>query len=869
MKNMKSYEIRQMWLDFFKSKGHSVEPSASLVPANDPTLLWTNAGVTPLKKYFDGSMVPENPRITNAQKCIRTNDIENVGKTARHHTFFEMLGNFSIGDYFKSEAIEFAVELLFDPKWFGFDKNKIYITYYVDDKDAKATWMKNGIAEDHLIPLEGNFWEIGEGPCGPDTEMFYDRGEKYDKRGKELIEKDIENDRFIEIWNIVFSQFNSKEGVARKDYKELPSKNIDTGCGLERLCCVMQGVDTNYDTDLFMPIIKKTEEISGVKYNGQMAFKVIADHVRTVTFAVADGATLSNEGRGYVLRRVLRRASKHAKSIGINRPFMAELVDVVIDIMDPFYPYLHEKKDIVKQIITAEEEKFLSTLASGEKRLASIASTAKGLISGEDAFLLYDTYGFPLELTEEYAEEQNLKVDVEGFKKCLNAQKERARNARKDENSMKGQNEEFLKFKDESRFSGYNSTAHKAKIIAVFDNAVVLDETPFFAFSGGQLSDKGKIGDIEVVDVVKMPNGQHLHVLKENPFKVGQIVWAEVDKENRDLTRKNHSAAHLLQAALQQVLGSHVHQQGSQVGASYSRFDFNNYQTPTDDELLRVEDLVNQYIKEAHKVDTLVLPIEEAKKLGAMALFSEKYGATVRVVDMGVSKEFCAGTHVENTADVLKYCIYSFESIGSGVFRITAATGPNAMEIVKKNISNLKANLDSAISKALDIIKAARNEGVELHFNYDVREIHVEGYRYVLALRGEIIKAQNALKELEKEYQAKKSQNALKDLNKFDSEIIDNKLFVKVDEENTNLLKDMATALRNNKGLDLVLLAYANDSKVTFVCATSPKYDARAVVKEACSICGGGGGGKPDLAQAGGKDPSKLMNALEHLKATI
>ncbi len=869
MKNMKSYEIRQMWLDFFKSKGHSVEPSASLVPANDPTLLWTNAGVTPLKKYFDGSMVPENPRITNAQKCIRTNDIENVGKTARHHTFFEMLGNFSIGDYFKHEAIEFAVELLFSPKWFGFDKDKIYITYYVDDSEAKATWMKNGIAEDHLIPLEGNFWEIGEGPCGPDTEMFYDRGEKYDKRGKELIEKDIENDRFIEIWNIVFSQFNSKEGVARKDYKELPSKNIDTGCGLERLCCVMQGVDTNYDTDLFMPIIKKTEEISGVKYEGQMAFKVIADHVRTVTFAVADGATLSNEGRGYVLRRVLRRASKHAKSIGINKPFMAELVDVVIDIMDPFYPYLHEKKDIVKQIITSEEEKFLSTLASGEKRLAAIASNTKEMISGEDAFLLYDTYGFPLELTEEYAEEQGLKVDVKGFKECLEAQKERARSARKDENSMKGQNEEFLKFKEESKFSGYNSTSHKAKVIAVFDNGVVLDETPFFAFSGGQLSDKGKIDDVEVLDVVKMPNGQHLHVLASNPFKVGELVWAEVDKETRTLTRKNHSAAHLLQAALQHVLGEHVHQQGSQVGPEYSRFDFNNYQTPTDEELLKVEDLVNQYIKEAYNVNTLVLPIEEAKKLGAMALFSEKYGSVVRVVDMGISKEFCAGTHVENTSEVMKYCIYSFESIGSGVFRITASTGPNAMEILKKNVSNLKSNLDQAIIKATEILKAAKQENIELTYNYDVREIHVEGYRYILALRGEVVKAQNALKDLEKEYQNKKSQNALKALDKFDSLIENNKLFVKVDVENTNLLKDMATALRNNKGLDVALLAYANDSKVTFVCATSKSFDARSVLKEACSICGGGGGGKPDLAQAGGKDPSLVDKALEHLKAVI
>ena len=634
MKNMKSFEIRQMWLDFFKSKGHSVEPSASLVPVDDPTLLWTNAGVTPLKKYFDGTMRPENPRITNAQKCIRTNDIENVGKTARHHTFFEMLGNFSIGNYFKKEAIEFAVELLFDKKWFGFDKDKLYITHYTNDKEARELWIKNGISPDHLIPLDGNFWEIGEGPCGPDTEMFYDRGEKYDSRGKELIEKDIENDRFIEIWNIVFSQFNSKEGVKREDYKELPSKNIDTGCGLERLCCVMQGVDTNYDTDLFMPIIKKTEEISGVKYNGQMAFKVIADHVRTVTFAVADGALLSNEGRGYVLRRVLRRASKYAKSLGINKPFMASLVDVVIDIMDPFYPYLHDKKDIVKQIISAEEEKFLQTLASGEKRLETIVNETKSdTISGSDAFLLYDTYGFPIELTIEYCEELNKKVDVEGFKKYLLEQKERARNARKDEGSMKGQNEAFLNFKDESRFSGYNTTNQKSRVIQIFGNGVVLDETPFYAFSGGQLSDKGTIDDIEVTDVIKMPNGQHLHILKENPFKIGDLVFAVVNKENRDLTRKNHSGCHLLQASLQHVLGNHVHQQGSQVCSEYCRFDFNNYQSLTDEEIIKVEDLVNQYISECHTVDTKVLPIEEAKKLGAMMLFSEKYCDTVRVVD--------------------------------------------------------------------------------------------------------------------------------------------------------------------------------------------------------------------------------------------
>ncbi len=866
MKYMTSDKIRQMWLDFFKSKGHSVEASASLVPVNDPTLLWTNAGVTPLKKYFDGSMVPENPRITNAQKCIRTNDIDNVGKTARHHTFFEMLGNFSIGDYFKKEVIPWACELLFSDKWFGFDKNKLYITYYFKDEETKKIWMENGIEESHLIPLEGNFWEIGEGPCGPDTEMFYDRGEKYDKRGKELIEQDIENDRFIEIWNIVFSQFNSKEGVKREDYKELPSKNIDTGCGLERLCCVMQEVDTNYDTDLFMPIIKKTEEISKVKYTGQMAFKVIADHVRTVTFAVADGAVMSNEGRGYVLRRVLRRASKYAKSLGINKPFMKELVDVVIKIMDPFYPYLHEKKDIVKQVIEAEEEKFLQTLASGEKKLEQIIQNSKNnTISGSDAFLLYDTYGFPIELTEEYAEEKGYKVDKEGFKDYLNQQKERARNARRDEASMQGQNEAFLNFKEESRFSGYNITEQKSRVIAKFGNAVVLDETPFFAFSGGQLCDKGTIDGYEVIDVVKMPNGQHLHVLncEQNPLLLNEIVYSDVDKLHRNLTRKNHSAAHLLQASLQHILGSHVHQQGSQVGSEYCRFDFNNYQTLTDEEILKIEDLVNEYIKEAHPVITHVLPIEEAKKLGAMALFGEKYGSIVRVVDMGVSKEFCAGTHVENTKEVEKFAIYSFESIGSGTFRITAATSNNCMEFVKASQVNVINTLNTVINKANELTKEAKSKGIDLKFDYKLPEINEFGYRYILRLRKELENAQQKYKDLEKTYNNKLSQNAISNLDSFDAYIKNNKLIVRVNQMDSNILKDMASALKNNKGLDFVLLGATDGIKVTFVASAKAPFDARDIVKQATSICGGGGGGKPDLAQAGGKDPSKLDEALK------
>ncbi len=867
MKNLKSYEIRQMWLDFFKSKGHLIEPSASLVPVNDPTLLWTNAGVTPLKKYFDGSVVPPNNRLTNAQKCIRTNDIENVGKTARHHTFFEMLGNFSIGDYFKEEAIKFATEILFDQKYFAFDKNKIYITYYTEDIDAKENWIKNGVALDHLIPLKSNFWEIGSGPCGPDTEMFYDRGEKYDKRGKELIEKDIENDRFIEIWNIVFSQFNSQEGVDRKDYKELPKKNIDTGAGLERLCCVMQGCDTNYETDLFMPIINKTEEISKVKYEGQMAFKVIADHVRTLVFALADGAMFSNEGRGYVLRRVLRRAAKYAKKLGIHKPFMSDLVDVVIDIMDPFYPYLKDKSVLIKKMINAEEVKFLETLEDGEKKFNLIASKSDKIISGEDAFTLYDTFGFPIELTVEYAEELGLKVDIDSFNKSLLNQKKKAKEARADISSMKGQNEEFLAFKDKSTFIGYSDTETKAKVIAKFGNDVVLDNTPFYAFSGGQLSDSGYINEYLVKDVIKMPNGQNLHILDENDLNVGDIVDAKIDLDKRTKTRKNHSAAHLLQAALKEVLGPHVMQQGSQVCDTYSRFDFNNYEALTDEEILKIEDLVNSYIDNAYDVNTLVLPIEEAKKLGATALFDEKYGDVVRVVIMGnVSKEFCGGTHVFNTKDVEKYAIYSYESIGSGIFRITASTSDEAMKYVKEESKNVIDSIKAFINKQNELIAKAKNEGIVLKAKLTYIEPTEFGYRYVLKLRENLKEASYLYHELEKEYNNLQSKNALKDLDQFDKEIDNNNLFAKTNQTDVNLIKDMAYALVNNKSLDIVLLASVNNNKLTFVCATSPKVNAVDVIKEATKITGGGGGGKPNMAQAGGKEIAKLDEAIAHLK---
>ena len=501
MKKMTANEIRLTWLKFWESKGHYIEPSASLIPHNDPTLLWINAGVAALKKYFDGREIPTHLRITNAQKAIRTNDIENVGKTARHHTFFEMLGNFSIGDYFRNEVIPWAFELLTSDKYFGFPTEKLYMTVHPNDKATQDLWIKCGVDPTHLIPLEGNFWEIGEGPCGPDTEIFFDRGEKYDPQGLgiKLLKDDIENDRYIEIWNIVFSQYNSEIGVARENYKELPSKNIDTGAGLERFACVIQEKETNFDTDLFFPIIEATSKLTKEKYeDNKMAYRVIADHVRTCTFALSDGASFSNEGRGYVLRRILRRAMRYGRKLGIVKPFLYQLVDVCVEMMKDFYPYIIEKKALVSKMILAEEEKFLKTLNSGEVLLKKMIENVSQL-SGEDAFKLYDTYGFPFELTLEIAEENNVTVDKNGFDECMKAQKERARAASGDLQSMNKQSKDLMEFTESSSFV-YELKDVSSKVIGLFKDGVKVDSiedegdvifenTNFYAEMGGQVAD--------------------------------------------------------------------------------------------------------------------------------------------------------------------------------------------------------------------------------------------------------------------------------------------------------------------------------------------------------------------------------------------
>ena len=500
MKKLSCNEIRKMFLDFFESKGHLVMPSASLISNNDPSLLWINAGVAPLKKYFDGREVPPKKRLTNAQKCIRTNDIENVGDTY-HHTFFEMLGNFSIGDYFREEALGYAWELLTSDKWFGIPKDKLYVTVYSDDRESYNRWLELGLDKSHIIKCEGNFWDIGPGPCGPDSEIFYDKGEKYDKRGPELIENDIDNDRFIEIWNNVFSQFNHVEGLKRDEFPELPHKNIDTGMGLERLVCLLQGVDTDYETDLFTPIINKIEELTGVKYTNQRSIRSIADHIKTLTFALSDGAEFSNEGRGYVLRRILRRACRFGRTLGIYEPFMYKLTDSVIETMKDYYPYLKDNKKLIDKLIKREEEVFLKTLESGEKRLKELEESGKK-ITGEDVFKLYDTYGFPYELTEEILNEKGIKINKEEFDKCMQEQRDRARSALKNVSSMSSQSD-LVDFKDESKFV-YDTLKLESKVIytgdlegnkmdLVGDGIIILDKTPFYATMGGQKCDIGTV----------------------------------------------------------------------------------------------------------------------------------------------------------------------------------------------------------------------------------------------------------------------------------------------------------------------------------------------------------------------------------------
>ncbi|MES1035321.1 alanine--tRNA ligase [Bacillus pumilus] len=874
MKTLTSAQVRQMFLDFFKEKGHAVEPSASLVPHDDPTLLWINSGVATLKKYFDGRVVPDNPRICNAQKSIRTNDIENVGKTARHHTFFEMLGNFSIGDYFKEEAIEWAWEFLTSDEWIGFDPNLLSVTVHPEDEEAYILWRdKIGVPEERIIRLEGNFWDIGEGPSGPNTEIFYDRGESY---GHDMNDPELypggENERYLEVWNLVFSEFNHNPDGS---YTPLPKKNIDTGMGLERMVSVIQNVPTNFDTDLFMPIIRAVETISGESYGEtkekDTAFKVIADHIRTVAFAVSDGALPSNEGRGYVLRRLLRRAVRYAKTIHIHRPFMFDLVPVVAEIMKDFYPDVQAKEEFIAKVIKNEEERFHETLNEGLAILSEVIKKERDKgstqISGEDVFKLYDTYGFPVELTEEYAEDEHMTVDREGFQAEMEKQRERARNARQDVGSMQVQGGALGDIKVESTFVGYENLTADSRIIELLQNGeivseahegdtvqILLDETPFYAESGGQVADKGTLKSaeaiIEIKDVKKAPNGQHVHegVVVSGTAKKGLEVTAEVESALRKGVVKNHTATHLLHQALKDVLGSHVNQAGSLVNENRLRFDFSHFGQVTKEELSQLEKIVNEKIWEGISVAIDLKPIAEAKEMGAMALFGEKYGDIVRVVQVGdYSIELCGGCHVQNTAEIGLFKIASESGIGAGTRRIEAVTGKGAYEELNDQLAILEQAASELKSNTKDVPKRIAS------LQADLKEVQRENESLLAKLsQAEAGSILDKVKEI----------GGVKVLTE------------KVNAKDMNHLRTMVDDLKAKLGSAVIVLGAVQNGKVNISAGVTKDViekglHAGKLVKQAAEICGGGGGGRPDMAQAGGKQPEKLEEALVTVEESV
>ncbi|HEM3683026.1 TPA: alanine--tRNA ligase [Streptococcus suis] len=865
MKNLSSAQIRQMWLDFWKSKGHSVEPSANLVPVNDPTLLWINSGVATLKKYFDGSVIPDNPRITNAQKSIRTNDIENVGKTARHHTMFEMLGNFSIGDYFRDEAIEWGFELLTSPEWFAFPKDKLYMTYYPDDVDSYNRWIALGVEPSHLIPLEDNFWEIGAGPSGPDTEIFFDRGTDFDPEniGIRLLEEDIENDRYIEIWNIVLSQFNADPAIPRSEYKELPNKNIDTGAGLERLAAIFQGAKTNFETDLFLPIIREVEKISGKTYDpdgDNMSFKVIADHIRALSFAIGDGALPGNEGRGYVLRRLLRRASMHGQRLGITEPFLYKLVETVGNIMESYYPEVLEKRAFIEKIVKSEEESFARTIHTGsqfaEQLMDKLAAEGKSEIDGRDIFKLYDTYGFQVELTEELAEHRGMTLDIAGFEAAMKEQQDRARASVVKGGSMGMQNETLAAITEESTFV-YGQTALEASLsVIVADNErteavsegqalLVFDQTPFYAEMGGQVADHGFVknaaGDIvaTVIDVQKAPNGQPLHTVELSAsISVGQTYTLEIETKRRKGVEKNHTATHLLHAALHNIIGEHATQAGSLNEKDFLRFDFTHFEAVTAEELRRIEEEVNEQIWNAIPVVTVETDIDTAKEMGAMALFGEKYGKEVRVVTIGdYSVELCGGTHVGNTAEIGIFKILKEEGIGSGTRRIIAVTGREAFLAYRDQEDALK---EVAATIKSPQIKEVPNKVESLA--QQVRDLQKENA---------------ALKEKAAAAAAGDVFKDVKDANGI------RYIASQVQVSDAGALRTFADNWKQKDYSDvLVLVAAIGDKVNVLVASKSSDVHAGNLIKVLAPIVAGRGGGKPDMAMAGGSDASAIQTLL-------
>ncbi|MBM6585615.1 alanine--tRNA ligase [Pediococcus acidilactici] len=870
MERKSSSEIRRMYLDFFKSKGHVVEPSASLIPKDDPTLLWVNSGVATMKKYFDGSVVPEVPRLTSSQKSIRTNDIENVGHTARHHTLFEMLGNFSVGDYFKEEAIHWAWELLTSKEWFDMDPEKLYVTVYPKDEEAKKIWLETGIDPSHIVEAEDNFWDIGEGPSGPDSEIFYDRGEEFNNLADDDPENypGGENERWLEIWNIVFSQFNHKPDGT---YEPLPHKNIDTGMGLERVVSVFQDAPTNFETDLFLPIIHEVEKLSGKKYgvdkNDDVSFKVIADHARAITFAIGDGAIPSNEGRGYVIRRLLRRAVMHGKKLNINKPFLYQMVPVVGKIMEDYYPEVLADKDYIEKVIKSEEDRFNETLTDGLELLNSIIADTKAdnskVISGKDAFRLFDTYGFPLELAKEYAEDQGMEIDEAGFADEMQKQKERARSARSNAKSMGVQSDLLTDLKTPSEYVGYDTLKVDAAVLKDIiqddqltdtvnpgEARVLFDVTPFYAEMGGQVADQGVIEDAdgnvvaEVVDVQHAPNGQNLHTIKaKREMHTGESFTLIVDRAFHLKVEKNHTATHLLDQALRDVLGEHTHQAGSLVEPGYLRFDFTHFGQVTDEDLQKVEEIINDKIYDEIPVTTVETDLETGKKMGAIALFDDKYGKKVRVVSVGdYSREFCGGTHVKNTNEIGLFKIVSESGVGAGVRRIEAVTSQAALEFLNGE--------EALLQKAAGLLKSAQMKDVPAK---------------VEQLQAQVKDLNQTINQLE----AKIAQAEVANIYDQVQEINGIRLITaEVQVSGMDQLRQMADDWKTKDQSDVLVLGAKIGEKANLIAAVKDPFvkeglKAGDLIKAIAPKVNGGGGGRPNMAQAGGSAPEKINEALQ------
>lgn len=867
-------QLRKMFLEFFESKGHLKMNSFSLVPHNDNSLLLINSGMAPLKPYFTGQEIPPRRRVTTCQKCIRTGDIENIGKTARHGTFFEMLGNFSFGDYFKTEAIHWSWEFLTEVV--GLDKDRLYPSIYENDDEAFDIWNKEmGIPAERIFRFgkEDNFWEHGAGPCGPCSEIYYDRGEKYGC-GKPGCTVGCDCDRYMEIWNNVFTQFDND---GNGNYEELKQKNIDTGMGLERLASVVQDVDSIFDVDTIFDLRNKVCEMANVEYQKEyktdVSIRIITDHIRSATFMISDGIMPSNEGRGYVLRRLIRRAARHGRLLGIDGKFLATLSETVINGSKDGYPELDEKKDMIFKVLTEEENKFNKTIDQGLNILSDMqkemeANNSKEL-SGENAFKLYDTYGFPLDLTKEILEEKGFTVDEESFAAAMQKQKETARNSRAKTNYM-GADVTVYESIDPSitsEFVGYDNLVYDSKITVLTTDTeltealadgdtgtIIVDKTPFYATMGGQEADKGIIvtdtAEFVVKDTIKLLGGKIGHVgqVTKGMFKVGDTVTLKVDEENRNATAKNHSATHLLQKALRIVLGTHVEQAGSLVNADHLRFDFTHFQALTSEELKQIEEIVNEKIAEQLPVETKIMSIEEAKKTGAMALFGEKYGDSVRVVNMGeFSKEFCCGTHVKNTGNIMLFKIISESGVAAGVRRIDALTGQAVLDYY--------ANIENMLYEAA---RTAKSEPAKLNAKIEslleeIKVLHSENE----SLKSKL--ANNSLGDV---------MSNVKEIKGF------NVLATKVDGVDMNGLRNLGDNLKEKLTNGVIVLASSQEDKVNLIVMATDdavKNGAHAgnIIKSIAPLVGGGGGGRPNMAQAGGKNPAGIDAALAKVEECL